>query len=147
MVSFVDINLCSSVGLELEEKLPHQLDIDQWEKAKGQIASVFSTKTQSEWCGIFKDLDACVEPVLTTDEAPTHPHNKERNMFAFNDGAYEPTPAPKLSRTPGNCQPRPQPSIGEHTVEVLHETGYTQSEIQELMSDDIVSCPNMKSSL
>ena len=139
--------ICSSVGLELEGRLPHQTDLDQWEKAKEQIASVFSTKTQSEWCEIFKDLDACVEPVLTTNEAPTHPHNKERNTFAFNDGAYEPNPAPKLSRTPGNCQPKPQPSIGEHTVEVLQETGYSQSEIQELMGDGVVDCPNMKSSL
>ena len=131
----------------MEGKLPDQADLDQWPKAKEQIAGVFSTKSQSEWCEIFKDLDACVEPVLTTDEAPAHPLNKERNTFALNQGVYEPTPAPKLSRTPGNCTPRPQPNIGEHTFEVLEEAGYSDREIKQLIRDDVVDCPNIKSSL
>lgn len=139
--------MLSFVGLELEGKLPHQADIEQWKKAKEQIAHVFATKTQAEWCKIFKDLDACVEPILTIEEASSHPHNKERNMFTYSNGAYEPNPAPKLSRTPGVCQPKPRPSIGDHTVEVLQEAGYTQTEIHKLLTDGVVECPNVKSSL
>ena len=90
----------------MEGKPPDQADLDQWPKAKEQIAGVFSTKTQSEWCEIFKDLDACVEPVLTADEASVHSLNKERKTFALNEGVYKPTPAPKLSRTPGNVTAR-----------------------------------------
>lgn len=134
-------------GLDLEGKLPHQADLYQWPKAKEEIASIFSTKTQSDWCKIFENLDACVEPVLTTDEAPLHPHNQERNAFSFSHGAYEPTPAPKLSRTPADCLPKPLPGTGEHTVEILQHTGYSQSDIQELIDEGVVECPNMKSSL
>ena len=123
------------------------MDLDEWPKAKDQLARAFSTKTQAEWCETFKDLDACVEPVLTTDEAPTHPHNKERKTFILNDGTYEPAPAPKLSKTPGNCEPKPPLCIGEHTLEVLHEAGYSQAEIQELLREGIIDCPNTKSSL
>ena len=133
--------------MNLEGELPHQADLHEWPKAKQKIATVFLTKPQSDWCKIFKDLDACVEPVLTTDEAPVHPQNQERNAFAFNDGAYEPNPAPKLSRTPGNCQPTPLPHVGEHTTEILQQIGYSQSEIQELVDEGVVECLNVRSSL
>jgi len=134
-------------GLGLEGKLPHQADLHEWPTAKEQISSIFLAKTQSDWCKIFKDLDACVEPVLSTDEAPLHRHNQERNAFAFNNGAYEPNPVPKLSRTPGSCQPKPLPQMGEHTVEILQQSGYSPNEITELVNEGIVECPDMKSSL
>ena len=144
---YYDQYACFPVGLGLEGKLPHQADLYQWPKAKEQISSIFLTKTQSDWCKIFKDLDACVEPVLSIDEAPLHHHNQERNAFAFNNGAYEPNPAPKLLRTPGSQQPKPLPQMREHTVEILQESGYSQNEITELVNEGIVECPNMKSSL
>lgn len=136
-----------SLGLQLEGKLPHQLDVEQWPKAKEEIARVFLTKTQKEWYEIFKDLDACVTPVLTTDEAPCYTHNKERKTFILSDNAYKPSPAPKLSRTPGHCEAKRPPEVGEHSIEVLQEIGYTETEIQQLIKDGVVDHPNPKSSL
>ena len=81
------------------------------------------------------------------DEAPYEPHNEERKTFIWSDGAYEPTPAPKLSRTPGCCESKPQPKIGEHSMEVLQEIGYTRTEIQQLISEGVVDYIDMKSSL
>ena len=134
-------------GLQLEGQLSHQMDMDQWPKMKEQLAKAFASRTQAEWCETFEDLDACVEPVLTVDEAVIHPHNKDRETFVLNEGLYEPTPAPKLSRTPGNCERTPSISIGQHTKEILLEVGYSQAEIQELLKDGVVDCPNIKSSL
>lgn len=131
----------------MKGKLPDQFDVQQWPKAKEEIARVFSKKTQSEWCETFKDLDACVTPVLTTDEAPHYPHNDERRTFILSDGAYEPSPAPKLSRTPGYCESKAQPDVGEHSIEVLKEAGYTQTEIIKLTNDGVVDHPTPKSSL
>ena len=51
------------------------------EVTKEALEQKFKTKTQEEWVKIFKDLDACVSPVLTLDEAPFHPHNIENNSF------------------------------------------------------------------
>lgn len=123
------------------------MDVKQWPKAKEEIARVFSKRTQSEWCETFEDLDACVTPVLTADEAPCHPHNDERKTFILSDGTYEPSPAPKLSRTPGYCKSMTQPEVGEHSLEVLKEAGYTQTEIQKLINDGVVDHLNLKSSL
>ena len=121
--------------------------MEQWPKAKEEIARIFSTKTQKEWCEIFKDLDACVTPVLTTDEAPHYTHNKEKKTFILSNNAYEPSPAPKLSRTPGNCEAKSLPEVGEHSIEVLQEIGYTETEVQQLIKDGVVDHPNLKSSL
>lgn len=134
-------------GLQLEEQLLHQMDMDQWPKMKEQLAKTFASRTQAEWCETFKDLDACVEPVLTVDEAVIHPHNKDRGTFVLSEGLYEPTPAPKLSRTPGNCEQTSSIHSGQHTKEILLEAGYSEAEIQELLKEGVVYCPNMKSSL
>lgn len=44
----------------------------------------------------------------------------------------------KFSKTPGNPTMRPAPSVGEHTMEILAELGYSQEQIEELKSKDIV---------
>ena len=49
----------------------------------------------------FDPLDACVTPVLTLDEAATHPANRERDVLSVHDGALQPMPAPRFDRTPG----------------------------------------------
>ena len=121
------------------------MSMDDWPSVKDTIAAVFATKSQSDWCKIFEGTDACVTPVLSLDEAPEFPHNLERQTFIQNENGHEPAPAPKLSRTPGDATPKPQPKIGEHTVDILLECGYSEAEIQQLIKDGAVH--SVKSSL
>ena len=46
------------------------------------------------------------DPVLTLEEAPQHPHLKERGVYDQIDGVTQPMPAPRFSRTPS---PKPKP--------------------------------------
>jgi crotonobetainyl-CoA:carnitine CoA-transferase CaiB-like acyl-CoA transferase len=46
-------------------------------------------------------------------------------------------PSAKLSRTPTRVA-RAAPALGEHTLEVLHEAGFTQPEMDELVAAGIV---------
>jgi alpha-methylacyl-CoA racemase len=95
------------------------------------MQEVFKTKTRDEWCEILEGTDVCFAPVLSLDEAPEHPHNKERETFVDVNGAIQPAPAPRFSRTPGKIH-RPPPSPGEHTDEVLGEWGFASDELGRL---------------
>lgn len=78
---------------------------------------------------------------MELEEAPLHPLNQARGAFIQNqeNGRWEPTPAPKLSRTPGtapiNCR---DPEVGEHSIEVLKENGFNDDEIQKLVKNGAV---------
>src|SRR5262249_36917757 len=58
-----------------------QMDREHWPEAKGRLATLFKTRTRDEWCAVLEGTDACFAPVLTTDEAPEHPHNKMRRTY------------------------------------------------------------------
>ncbi len=66
--------------------------------------------------------DVCFAPVLSLEEAPSHPHNAARKTFVEVAGVTQPAPAPRFSATPGAIQ-GPPPAIGAHTDEVLADWG------------------------
>ena len=89
------------------------------------------TKTRDEWCALLEGSDACFAPVLDPDEAPQHPHNRERGTFTEVAGVVQPAPAPRFSRTaPEIAGPPPRP--GEHTDEALSDWGFRAAEVGEL---------------
>ncbi|MBS7789806.1 CoA transferase [Roseococcus sp. SDR] len=103
----------------------------KWPAHKALLAAAFRTKTRDEWAAIFGESDACVAPILSMAEAPHHPHNAARQSFVERDGALQPAPAPRFSRTPGGFT-APPPLRGEHSREVLAEFGFSEAEIAAL---------------
>ena len=73
--------------------LPQQMDREYWPEAKARLAALFKTRTRDEWCALLEGTDACFAPVLTTDEAPHHPHNAMRRTYVEIDGIVQPAPA------------------------------------------------------
>jgi len=57
--------------------------------------------------------------VLTTDEAPNHPHNRARGTYIEIDGIVQPAPAPRFSRTRPDLPIAPQPAAPENTEAAL----------------------------
>ncbi|WP_370178742.1 CaiB/BaiF CoA transferase family protein [Rhodococcus wratislaviensis] len=91
------------LGLGLADAdLPAQQDRAQWPAMKDRFARIFQAKTREEWTVVFAELDACVSPVLTLDEAVTDPHIQFRNTLIRGE-RVEPAPAPRYSRSPGNA--------------------------------------------
>ena len=76
-----------------------QFDPRSWWDLRVAIASVISTRTRDEWASMLDGADACVAPVLTMDEAPTHPQLAFRQTFVTIDGLVQAAPAPRFSRT------------------------------------------------
>ena len=47
---------------------------------KEEIREIIKTKTRDEWVEVFKNIDACFEPVLSVGEAFSSEHVIEREM-------------------------------------------------------------------
>jgi alpha-methylacyl-CoA racemase len=75
--------------------------------------------------------DVCFAPVLSMEEAPSHPHNVARDTFVEVAGVPQPNAAPRFSRTPGAIQ-GPPAHAGQHTDEILAEAGLSADEIAAL---------------
>jgi alpha-methylacyl-CoA racemase len=76
------------------------METARWPLLKLRLADIFRTRTRAEWCALLEGTDACFAPVLDWDEAPEHPHNRERQTFVSLEGVVQPSAAPRFSRTP-----------------------------------------------
>jgi alpha-methylacyl-CoA racemase len=123
-------------GLQNEE-LPRQNDRPAWPALKDRVAKIFKTKTREEWCKIMEGSEVCFAPVLNMQEAPAHPHNRQRGTFIEVDGVVQPAPAPRFSRTPSEIQ-RPPAVPGEHTDEALRDWGLSVAELAQLRSSGAI---------
>lgn len=129
--------LVEKAGLDAE-KFSAQMDQSRWGEYKAELTEVFKTKTRDEWCEIMETTDVCFAPVLSIDEVAEHPHNKARNTFVELDGVVQPAPSPRFSRsTPELTHASRMP--GEDTTEVLGTAGYSESEIEALLSSGAVN--------
>lgn len=109
-------------GLGLEDEVPDyaRMNPTTWPELKERVAELIRTKNRQEWCDVFADLDACVTPVLSLQEAAEHPHIKARGSLVKVRGNIHPAPAPRFSeatvREPGlGCY------INEHEAEIRAE--------------------------
>lgn len=81
-------------------------------------------------------------PVLTVGEVIEDPHVKARNMIVDVDypgiGKIKIPNMPfRMSETPGTIR-RTMPALGEHTLEILKEAGYTEEQTKKLIEGKVV---------
>ena len=104
---------------------------------KDEIAATIAQRTLPEWMAVFAPLDVCVEPVLTVEEALAHPHTAARGLVIETprgDGTAQRQVAHPLRFSASRPAYRHiGPQLGEHTVEVLAEAGYSHEDIAALL--------------
>ncbi len=74
-------------------------DPANWPELKEIFAAALARKTRDQWCALLEGTDVCFAPVLSPSQAPYHPHNRARETFVEIDGALQPAPGPRFSRT------------------------------------------------
>jgi alpha-methylacyl-CoA racemase len=112
--------LVGLLGIESDES--DRRDPSRWPALRSAIAASFASRTRDEWSEVFDGTDACVAPVLSLLEAPTHPHLVKRGTFVDVAGVTQPAPAPRFSRTV-TALPAAPPALGQHTRELLARAG------------------------
>ncbi|WP_079062923.1 CaiB/BaiF CoA transferase family protein [Peterkaempfera griseoplana] len=80
-------------GLELDPAaLPDRSCPAHWPALRQLFADRFARRDRDFWTAAFEGTEACVTPVLSVDEAASHPHHLAR-------GSGPAKPAPRFSRT------------------------------------------------
>ncbi len=108
--------------LGIAEEAPPREDLAAWDELRELIAARFASRTRAEWTEVFEDSDACVAPVLSLTEAPSHPHLAARGTYLEHSGITQPAPAPRFSATPTRVASAPA-RPGAHTAQVARDWG------------------------
>jgi crotonobetainyl-CoA:carnitine CoA-transferase CaiB-like acyl-CoA transferase len=103
------------------------LDPEQAAILMNELPGVFDQKPRSVWLSELLAADVCAIPILHQGEIFSEPQPVHNGMvIEVCDPALGPVtqvaPAAKFSRTPGAVR-CPAPRVGEHTAEILNETG------------------------
>jgi alpha-methylacyl-CoA racemase len=113
------------------------------QRVKSEIRALFKTKTRDEWAELFREADACVEPVLSLAEALNSELARTRRMVIALD-----LPGGGKIRQMANpikfSQAGPEPSFvgvpsGAHTREIILGLGYSEEEHLTMVQEGIFS--------
>jgi crotonobetainyl-CoA:carnitine CoA-transferase CaiB-like acyl-CoA transferase len=107
------------------------------------MKDMFLAKTRDEWMKEFEELNICVGPVNSLEEALSHPQAVFREMVLEVEhpsaGRIKQIgSALKFSYSHLDANRLPAPRQGEHTREILGELGYSEKSINDLILKNIV---------
>ena len=77
-----------------------QMRPDRWPAMRNRFDAIFRTRDRDDWERAFDGSEACFAPVLTMDEAPSHPHNAARGTYVELPDGVQPAPAPRFGGSP-----------------------------------------------
>src|SRR5699024_1595985 len=106
---------------------------------KETLKEKFKEKTKEEWSIFFKDVDACVEPVMSLNETKEDKHLNQRQMFVETklphkkDIKVKQVGCPiKFLNCPVEYEYAGYPE-GYHTKDVLNYLGYSDEDIEDMI--------------
>ncbi|MGE3447537.1 MAG: CaiB/BaiF CoA transferase family protein [Microbacteriaceae bacterium] len=126
------------VALGLDDLDPRsQYDRQTWQTVRKRLQETFLSRTRDEWSRALAGTDVCFAPVLTMQEARSHPHHAARGTFVEVNGLMQGGVGPRYSRTPGGIR-RGLARPGQHTDEILAELGRDRHAAASLRVEGVV---------
>ena len=104
---------------------------------QAEIEKALASNTADYWSAQLTLLKIPSSPVNTVKKALVDPQIKSRGMIeTINGQSFLRVPI-KMSKTPTGIS-RPVAALGEHTIEVLKEAGFSEGELEDLIRNGIV---------
>jgi crotonobetainyl-CoA:carnitine CoA-transferase CaiB-like acyl-CoA transferase len=106
------------------------------------VADHMRTRTNAEWLAALTEADIPVMPLNSLEDLLNDRHLNETGFFATVEHPSEGTlrsmtvPSRWSESAPG--PQRPAPKLGEHSVEILREAGYSDAEIEALRASRVI---------
>ena len=130
------VNFCRSS--DREDLLARQFD----PTAIDEVKAVFAARPFSLWQKQALEVDCCMEPLLTVEEAIDSEHNRHRPtvMRVKEDDGQDGLRVLTPLRMSGFEVPqtRVAPKLGEHTRQVLKQAGYSDDDIDAFSSGGVI---------
>ncbi|SMD09764.1 Crotonobetainyl-CoA:carnitine CoA-transferase CaiB [Desulfocicer vacuolatum DSM 3385] len=95
-------------------------------KAIQEVAAVFKSRTQADWIELFRNKDACCEPVLSIKEVMNSGLCTERDLVRMDETgiAVLNNPVKTVGEPPGEIHKAP--ALGRHNPEILGNLSMTK---------------------
>lgn len=129
--------LLQKLDLSEHPAMQSQYDAATWPAMRETFETVFKSKARAAWCDLLEGSDVCFAPVLTTEEAASHPHMQARGAFTDVESIRQSAAAPRFSRTPGGVQGA-APKPGENNDDVLADWGFDAAAIENARTKGVI---------
>ena len=115
---------------------------DKGVAARTEVAQTIAKHDLAHWVALFKDVDACVTPVLRLDEANVHPHARSRGMVIESEhpvhGRYWQYAFPVRMTGFEFKVERQGAAPGQDNEDVLAELDYSAEQIGDLRATGVI---------
>jgi len=133
-------NFCKAFGRE--DLIPIKNDDDKIQYLKETLSKIFKSKTFKEWLDFSSKVDACVAPVLASEELTEIEHFRKsefiHNMKMGGENSFKYFSFPVKFSGETYFKSQPSPKLGENSKEILEKLGYTQKEVDEFIKEGVV---------
>ena len=134
--------LCDILGLEDWRDWSSEKRLNRAAAIQEKLQAVFATDSCQEWDRRLREADVPCAPIYNLDEVPDDPYIQYRNPFysleASDRSESRQVKAPYRTDEPEAEAPLPPPVLGEHTRQVLSQSGYDDGEIDRLIQQGAV---------
>ena len=107
------------------------------QRIRHELEAAFAKRSFAEWTALFERVDCCVTPVLRFEESLQNEQLRARGMIVEVAGVRQFAPPFKISELPFETR-LPPPEAGEHSEEILRESGFSADEIADLRAQKVI---------
>lgn len=132
------VEFCKAVGKE--DWIPHHLSLaEQGNAIFREVTELFRSREYAYWYQLSLEIDACLTPVLTTEELPLHPYVQDRQLIqpaVFLDHKIQ---TYRMTAKGAPAEESIIPVLGQHSREVLREwLGVEETVIEGWEKDGVI---------